>query len=77
MAGDTEPALKTGAVFYIIHLQSSKDIASLHQRIGGPVMHDRLPSAEELRDMFSATSFTDVNIEDHPGLFLASAVNAK
>jgi len=69
--------LKSGAMFYIIHLQSSKDLASLHKRIGGPVMHDRLPSTEELHEMFSASNFTDINIEDHPGLFLASAVNVK
>jgi ubiquinone/menaquinone biosynthesis C-methylase UbiE len=69
--------LKSGAMFYIIHLQSSKDLASMHKRIGGPVEHDHLPTPEELRQMFSASSFTDVNIEDHPGLFLASAVNTK
>jgi ubiquinone/menaquinone biosynthesis C-methylase UbiE len=69
--------LKPGAMLYIIHLQSSKDIEQVHRRIGAPVAGDTLPTQEELRRMFAASCFTDVNIEDHPGLYLASAVNSK
>ena len=69
--------LKAGAPFYIIHLASSKEVAASHERTGGPIEHDTLPSAKELRQLFAEGGFDHVEIEDHPGLFLACAVNAK
>ena len=69
--------LKAGAPLYIIHLASSKEIAASHLRTGGPIEHDTLPSAKELRQLFAEGRFSSIEIEDHPGLFLASAVNAK
>ena len=69
--------LNPGAPLYIIHLASSKEIADSHESKGGPIKHDTLPSAKELRQMFAEGGFQSVEIEDHPGLFLASAVNAK
>lgn len=69
--------LKNRAPYYIIHLESSADLAEMHKKIGGVVARDRLPSDSELRDMFAHSSFTHVNIEDHPGLYLASAINDK
>lgn len=69
--------LKRGAPYYIIHLQSSQDLAATHERIGGVVAGDKLPSSDELREMFAHSHFKQVNIEDHPGLYLASAINDK
>ncbi len=69
--------LKAGAPLYIIHLASSKEIAAFHERTGGPIEHDTLPSAKDLRLLFTEAGFDSVEIEDHPGLFLACAVNAK
>jgi ubiquinone/menaquinone biosynthesis C-methylase UbiE len=69
--------LKTGATFYIIHLQSSADVAATHKRIGGVVAEDRLPSEDELRSMLDHSHFSQVHIEDHTGLYLASATNTK
>ncbi|MEW6051910.1 MAG: methyltransferase domain-containing protein [Candidatus Zixiibacteriota bacterium] len=69
--------LKPGARFYILHLQSSKELAAIHHRVGGAVAKDTLPSAENLRQMFASGQFYDIRIEDHPGLFLASATNAE
>ncbi|MBD3257217.1 methyltransferase domain-containing protein [candidate division GN15 bacterium] len=69
--------LRRDARYYIIHLESSTDLAKMHQRIGGVVAEDRLPSEDELREMFEHSHFSDVNIEDHTGLYLASAVNTK
>ena len=69
--------LKPSAKLYIIHLQSSKEIAAIHHRIGGVVDHDVLPPAEKMRQMFAAGRFTDIQIEDHPGLYLATGTNAK
>ena len=69
--------LKRDARYYIIHLQSSADLARVHKRIGGVVAEDRLPTEKQLRSMFEHSHFSHVNIEDHPGLYLASAVNSK
>jgi len=74
---EIDRVLKPGAKFYIIHLVSSDELAEMHGRVGGVVEHDELPSAARLREMFAATNFRDVRIEDHPGLYLASAVNGK
>jgi ubiquinone/menaquinone biosynthesis C-methylase UbiE len=69
--------LKPGATFYIIHLVSSKELADIHHRVGGVLAQDRLPSQEELCKMFDESKFDRIQIDDHPGLFLASAINAK
>jgi len=75
--GETHRVLKPEATFYIIHLISSKELSELHQRIGGVVEHDEIPPATKLRNMLNGNKFVDVTIEDHPGLYLASAVNSK
>jgi len=69
--------LKRGATFYIIHLVSSRELADMHHREGGVVAHDMLPPEKELRRMFADAKFDKVQIDDHPGLFMALAVNAK
>lgn len=74
---ELDRVLKPGARFYIFHLQSSKELAEIHGRIGGVVRDDKLPTEAELRNMFTASNFEQVKIEDHPGLYLASAVNVK
>jgi len=74
---EIDRVLKPNALFHIIHLQSSKELADMHLEIGGAVAHDELPSEAELRRMFADSRFTDISIEDHPGLYLASARNAK
>jgi ubiquinone/menaquinone biosynthesis C-methylase UbiE len=74
---EIDRVLKPRAKFYIIHLVSSEELAETHRRLGGVVEHDELPSAERLKKMFAASNFRDVRIEDQPGLYLASAVNAK
>jgi len=69
--------LKPGAKLYIIHLQSSEDLALLHKKIGGAVAHDRLPQENIMREMLTVGQFDDIAIEDHTGLYLASGVNKK
>ncbi len=69
--------LKNDARFYIIHLESSKEVTEEHKRIGGAIAQDTIPSEEEMRQMFSRGRFTDLKIDDHPGLYLATAVNTK
>lgn len=69
--------LKPGAKFYIIHLISSTELSELHQEIGGAIRNDELPPAKKMREMLDASRFSEVKIEDHTGLYLASAVNVK
>ncbi len=74
---EVDRVLKPGAKYFIIHLASSKEVADRHHQEGGVLAHDELPSEADLRRMFAESHFDQVQIEDHPGLFLASAVNAK
>jgi len=74
---ETHRVLKANAKFYIIHLSSSKEISEIHQKIGGVVENDGIPAAEKLKEMFTNSQFTDISIEDHPGLYLAKATNLK
>ncbi len=69
--------LKNGGKFYIMHLESSNHISEQHHRIGGAVAHDEVPTEDHLRSMFDTSHFTEVTIEDHPGLYLAVAVNSR
>jgi demethylmenaquinone methyltransferase/2-methoxy-6-polyprenyl-1,4-benzoquinol methylase len=69
--------VKNGASCYVIHLESSREINKVHQRIGGAVEHDEIPPEGALREMFDSSKFENVNIVDHPGLFLLSAVSSK
>lgn len=74
---ETHRVLKPGAKFFIIHLVSSKELSEMHQKIGGAVEHDEIPPATAMQRMFDHSKFADVTIEDHPGLYLASATNVK
>jgi ubiquinone/menaquinone biosynthesis C-methylase UbiE len=69
--------LKPGAGLYIIHLVSSKKVTEMHQKAGGPLTHDELPSPEELVPLFRSSGFSQIEIEEHPSLFLASAIREK
>lgn len=74
---EIDRVLKPNAWLHIIHLQSSGELAEAHHRIGGAIEHDKMPSETKLREMFAASSFTNSRVEDHSGLYLASAENAK
>jgi ubiquinone/menaquinone biosynthesis C-methylase UbiE len=74
---ETHRVLKPKARFYIIHLISSKELSLLHHEIGGIVEGDEIPPEARLREMLNTSKFSDVAIEDHPGLYLTSAVNSK
>ncbi|MDF1544529.1 MAG: class I SAM-dependent methyltransferase [bacterium] len=69
--------LKSGAPFYIIHLESSRELTDIHRRVGGAVANDELPDESRLREMFEHSKFVDLTIEDHPGLYLARAASSK
>ncbi len=72
---ETHRVLKPGAMFYIIHLESSKEIAEVHHRIGGVVEHDTIPPEEKMRHMLNNSKFQEVSVEDQPGFYLAKGKN--
>lgn len=74
---ETHRVLKDDGKFFIIHLESSRELAEIHQKIGGAVEKDELPAENKLRQMFEASKFDNIAIEDHTGLFLATATNTK
>jgi ubiquinone/menaquinone biosynthesis C-methylase UbiE len=74
---ETHRVLKTGAKFYVIHLLSARELADAHQRVGGAVEHDKLPPVEKMRQMFQQSRFTEIKVDDHPGLYIATGTNAK
>jgi demethylmenaquinone methyltransferase/2-methoxy-6-polyprenyl-1,4-benzoquinol methylase len=65
--------LKSGGLFHIVHLMSSKELDDYHHKAGGPVANDQLPSDEDMMALFNHGNFTNAKITDHPGLYLASA----
>lgn len=74
---ETHRVLKPNAKLYIIHLESSKELSEIHRRIGGAVENDEIPAAARLQEMLDNSKFVEVSIEDHPGLYLATATNLK
>ena len=67
--------LRPGGKLYFIHLVSSKQLAMHHSKRGGIEAQDVLPSADEMRRMITAAGFSDLTIDDHPNLYLATAIN--
>jgi ubiquinone/menaquinone biosynthesis C-methylase UbiE len=69
--------LKSGAQFCIIYLVSSRELSEEHTQAGGLLAADKLPTSEKMAELFDKSHFRTVRIEDHPGLYLACAVNDK
>ena len=68
--------LRSGAKLYLIHLISSKELSEIHHRVGGVIENDEIPPEDRLRGMLNSSKFTEVSIDDHPGLYLATAINS-
>ncbi|MFH2036412.1 MAG: methyltransferase domain-containing protein [Candidatus Zixiibacteriota bacterium] len=64
--------LTRGAQFHIIHLMGSGKFEEYHRRQGGPLANDQLPTLEDMMHLFRLGHFTNIKIQDHPGLYLAS-----
>ncbi len=64
--------LKPGGEFHVIHLMGSKELEEYHQKVGGPISDDHLPSHDDMVGLFEHGGFEEVKITDHPGLYLAS-----
>ncbi len=69
--------LKPHSAFHVIHLMSSREIADVHGRVGGVVGKDILPTKEKMTRMLKSSRFGHITIEDHPGLYVASALSSE
>jgi len=69
--------LKANSNIFIIQLESTKEMVEIHQKVGGAVTDDDIPPEDTLREMLQNSKFVNETIEDHPGLFLATATNNK
>ncbi|MCX7927797.1 MAG: methyltransferase domain-containing protein [Candidatus Omnitrophica bacterium] len=65
--------LKVGGYLIISHTASSRKIASIHKRAGGPVFNDRLPSKRKLYNMLAKTGFQVLCYRNQKKLYLLKA----
>jgi ubiquinone/menaquinone biosynthesis C-methylase UbiE len=65
-------ALKKGGRLFIAHLLGKKELAEHHRLAGGEVEHDYLPEDDKMGEMMKNAGLKDIEIIDHPNLYLAS-----
>lgn len=65
--------LKRGGRLFIAHLMGKNELAEHHRSAGGAVMHDVLPSDQDMAAMMEQADFKDIRIVDRLDLYLASA----
>jgi ubiquinone/menaquinone biosynthesis C-methylase UbiE len=65
--------LKPGGRLYVLHTLGKKELADYHREVGGVVRDDALPADSEMKEMMEGAGLKDVEIEDRPDLYLASA----
>jgi ubiquinone/menaquinone biosynthesis C-methylase UbiE len=68
--------LKPGGQFHIIHLMGSGAFEDYHHKAGGPLAGDQLPSFDDMMHLYKLGKFVNPRINDHPGLYVASATKA-
>ena len=66
-------SLRPGGRLVICHTIGREAINRLHRSLGGMVKDDMLPSGEELRGMMAEAGFVDIEVEDSPDRYLATA----
>jgi ubiquinone/menaquinone biosynthesis C-methylase UbiE len=65
--------LKPGGRLLIAHQMSREELNRFHGKVDGPVSDDLLPGEEQMKELFKAVGFKDVEIQEEPGLYLAFA----
>jgi ubiquinone/menaquinone biosynthesis C-methylase UbiE len=63
--------LKKGGAVWIAHLQSTEELVSLHDGIGGPVRGDHLLNQETMERLMANAGLTGITIVNEPGKYLA------
>lgn len=57
--------LKPDGLLYVAHIVSSAEINKLHSKIDGPVKHDILPDADEMKQILQESGFSQTCVYDH------------
>jgi ubiquinone/menaquinone biosynthesis C-methylase UbiE len=64
--------LKPGGRLFIAHQMNREELNRFHGDVQGPVNEDLLPEEGAMRALFKAAGFSKVEINEMPGLYLAS-----
>lgn len=67
--GEMHRVLRPGGHLLILHHVSRQAVNDVHQRIGGAVAHDLLPSPPHLAQLLSSAGYCDVAITDTSAQF--------
>jgi ubiquinone/menaquinone biosynthesis C-methylase UbiE len=62
--------LRRGGIVSIAHLQSIEELASVHEKTGGPVRGDHLPNHETMERLMTNAGLTGITIINEPGKYL-------
>lgn len=65
--------LKPGGKLIIAHQMNREELNRLHGGVDGPVNKDLLPDEKQMKELFGAVGFGEVEIREEPGLYLAAA----
>ncbi len=65
--------LKPGGKLIIAHQMNREELNRFHGNIDGPVSDDLLPGENRMKELFEGAGFRGIEIEEEPGLYLASA----
>ena len=65
--------LRKGGWLFIAHLHSVEEMNAFHQKVGGAVGHDRLPSPHDMGSLMEGCGCHEFSFVNQPGKFLARA----
>jgi SAM-dependent methyltransferase len=65
--------LKPGGKLIIAHQMNREELNRFHGNVNGPVSDDLLPDENKMKELFETAGFSDIDIREEPGLYLASA----
>lgn len=77
VAAELHRILRPGGVLHILHLDGRETINELHRGIGGAVVGDLLPPAEELKLLLEEVGFEGVAVRDEPDSYRVTVVRRR
>ncbi len=73
---DFSRVLKPGGRLTIAHQMNREELNRFHGNVDGPVSNDLLPDEAGMRALFKTAGFSNLEVREAPGLYLASAIRA-
>lgn len=71
--GEIRRSLHAGGQLMILHNNSRAFVNQVHRRIGDPIAGDLLPPADELSQWLMKAGFQQVQVDDTPAHYIATA----